>query len=126
MDKGSTWTSTLASSVTSRKQLLVQMPRVGSQGRMSPRPGAQADKPNPIFSLGYLNTATLPSWVCHLRASRQEHTPANLNHPRSKVKTSQPLLISRGQGPLPSRLNYFAGTKLKVQWEEDTQVPTGR
>lgn len=44
-------------SVPSRKLLLMQMPRVGSQGTVEPRCSTRQTA-HPIFSLGYPNTAT--------------------------------------------------------------------
>lgn len=86
MDKCPAKASTLSPSVTSRKLLLMQMPRVHS-GRMEPRPGAHPDRQHPIFSRGYLNTTTLPLtfWVCHLRASKGEQVSADINYSWSKA-----------------------------------------
>lgn len=75
------WTSVLlgpalSPSVTSRKLLLMQMPRVGSQGRMEPRCSTR-QAAHPIFSLGYPNTAT----SLHLLV---EQASVTLNYPWSK------------------------------------------
>lgn len=87
MDKCPAKASTLSPSVTSRKLLLMQMPRVhsgqnGALARCSPRQAAPHLQPR---LPQHYTTLPFTFWVCHLRASKGEQVSADINYSWSKA-----------------------------------------